>query len=139
MPTSTRLRRIFAECTELAERRGDVATLALAHGALGIAEGTCGGDISEYVRVATRSNQIAEGIEEPNARVAAETALFYPFYLAGDHRTGLDSLDRVLELTEEDPQLGAGIVVANPRAWATAFRAAPLIALGRLGEARRGA
>jgi tetratricopeptide (TPR) repeat protein len=61
----------------------------------------------------------------------------YALYLAGRHEEALKTLDRTLELTAEDPQLGAGIIVANPRAWATSFRAAPLMALGRFEEARQ--
>jgi tetratricopeptide (TPR) repeat protein len=57
--------------------------------------------------------------------------------LSGRHEEALASLDHVLELTADDPQLGAGIVVANPHAWATSFRAGPLIALGRFEEARQ--
>jgi tetratricopeptide (TPR) repeat protein len=61
----------------------------------------------------------------------------YALWLAGRHEEALASLDRILELTTDDPHLGAGVVVANPRAWATSFRAGPLIALGRFEEARR--
>jgi class 3 adenylate cyclase/tetratricopeptide (TPR) repeat protein len=132
-------RQVFAECTELAERRGDTATLALAHGVLAVAEGTCGGNVPEYVRLAERTRAIGERLEDPGAQVATLTALMYPFYLAGRQHEALESLDRIVELTKDDPELGVGIAIANPRAWATAFRAPPLIALGRLDEAREAA
>jgi class 3 adenylate cyclase/tetratricopeptide (TPR) repeat protein len=130
-------RQVFAECTSIAERRGDVATLAIAHGALGIAEGTCGGNLPEHVQHAERAWDIGERLEDPNSRVVALTALMYPFYLSGRQTEALASLDRLLELTEEDPQLGAGVSIANPRAWATSFRGACLMAQGRLAEARQ--
>jgi class 3 adenylate cyclase/tetratricopeptide (TPR) repeat protein len=132
-------RQVFEEGRALAERLGDKATLAMLHGTLGISEATCGGNVSEYVRLAEEAQRIGEEIGEPNLRAAAATAPMYAFWLAGRHDEALASLDRVLELTADDPQLGAGIVVANPRAWATSFRTSPLMMLGRLQEARQAA
>jgi adenylate cyclase len=130
-------REVFEEGKEIAEGAGDSATLAMLHGLFGITEGTCAGDVSEYVRHVEEAIRLAEGIEEPNMRVAAATAPMYAFFLAGRYEEALASLDGLLELTAEDPQIGAGIVVANPHAWATSFRAGPLIALGRMAEGRQ--
>jgi class 3 adenylate cyclase/tetratricopeptide (TPR) repeat protein len=130
-------RQVFAEGKAIAERTGDLATLALLYGGIGIAVGTCAGNVPEFVKLVTEGARLAPGIEDPNARVATATLPMYALYLAGRHEEALASLDEVLELTAEDSQLGAGMVVANPHAWATSFRAAPLIALGRFEEARR--
>jgi class 3 adenylate cyclase/tetratricopeptide (TPR) repeat protein len=129
-------RKIFEEGRALAERSGDAATLAMLHGTLGVSEATCGGNVPEYVRLQEEMLRIAEEIEEPNMQVAAATGPMYGLYLAGRQEESLATLDRVLELTAEDPQLGAGIIVANPHAWATSFRTPPLMTLGRMEEAR---
>ena len=42
-------REICDEAVALAERRGDSASLAIAYGTLGVAEGTSGGDVERYV------------------------------------------------------------------------------------------
>jgi len=130
-------RQVFKEGSALAERLEDKATLAMLHGTLGISEATCGGNIPEYVRLGEETQRIGEEIEDPGLRAAAATGPMYALWLAGRHEEALASLDRVLELTADDPQLGAGIAVANPRAWATSFRTSPLMMLGRLEEARR--
>ena len=131
------LREVYAEGKAIVERTGDVATLALMHGALGIAVGTGEGNVTEFVALATEGADLADHIEEPNAQAAVAGLPMYALYLAGRHEEALASLDLTLELTVEDHQLGAGMVVANPHAWATSFRAAPLIALGRFEEARK--
>jgi tetratricopeptide (TPR) repeat protein len=129
----------FAEGKAIAERRGDKATLALLHGALGIAEATSGGSIPEYVRHAEEALRIGAEVSEPNARVAIATLPYYALFLAGRHDESLASVEHVLELTADDHQLGAGIFVANPHAWATSFRTPSLVLLGRFPEARRAA
>jgi class 3 adenylate cyclase/tetratricopeptide (TPR) repeat protein len=130
-------RRLFEEGRETAERIGDRATLALAHGGLGLTVGTCGGDIPDWVNLADRGVQIAEQVGDPNLIVSALVAAVYPRVLLGRPEEALAGADRMLELTAEDPQIGGGIIVANPRAMAASFRALPLMSLGRLGEARR--
>ena len=129
-------REVFEEGRALAEGAGDHASLAMLNGALGLVEATCAGNIAEYERRADEANRVLDRIEDPDLQVAATTALMYAYYLSGRFDDGLAALDRVLELTAEDPQVGAGIVLGNPRAWATAFRSGPLIALGRMQEAR---
>jgi adenylate cyclase len=130
-------RRLFGEGTEIAERIGDQATLALLHGGLGLTLGTCGGDIPEWVRLADRGVQIAERVGDPNLIVSALVAAVYPRVLLGRPEEALEGANRILELTAQDPQLGAGMIVANPRAMAASFRALPLMSQGRLSEARR--
>jgi class 3 adenylate cyclase/tetratricopeptide (TPR) repeat protein len=136
-------REVFEEGKALAEEAGDRAALPLLHGLLGITEATCAGNVPEYVRLVEESVRLAGAIEDPNLiedrnlRVVAATGPMYAYSLAGRFEEALASLDRVLELTADDPQAGAGIVVANPRAWATSFRASPLISLGRMSEARQ--
>jgi class 3 adenylate cyclase/tetratricopeptide (TPR) repeat protein len=130
-------RELFEEGNALAEGAGDHASLAMLQGALGIIEATCAGNVPEYVRRADEASRVSDRIEDLDLRVAAATAPMYAYYLAGRYEDSLASLDRVLELTADDPQAGAGIVLGNPRAWATSFRAAPLIGLGRMDEARK--
>ena len=131
------VRRVFEEGSEIAERRGDRAALALLYAGLGITVGTCGGDVAEFTRLAEESVRLADEVEDPGLRVAALGTSVYPWYLSGRFEDALELADRGLELTAEDPQLGAGITVGNPHAFATTFRAAPLMAMGRFEEARR--
>ena len=109
-------RQVFAEGKAIAERTGDLATLALLHGALGIAVGTCAGDVPEYLELVSEGARLGEQIEDPGAKVAVAGPPHVRPVLAGRHEEALASLDQVLELTADDPQLGAGIVVAkSPR------------------------
>ena len=128
-------RMLFDEAVALGEKYNDPATLAVAYGCMGIAEGTCGGDIPRYVQFIERGMPYAEQIEDRGVRAASLTGYMYPFFLAGRYEDALASLDRVLELTDGDLGFGAGIVVGSPHAWATSFRAGPLMLLGRLREA----
>jgi tetratricopeptide (TPR) repeat protein len=130
-------RRVFEEGREIAERSGDRATLALLHGGLGGAVGTCAGDVPEHLRLAEEGARIAEDSGDPALEAAANMSLVYPRFMAGHCEESVEAGDRILELTEEDPQLGAGLAVNTPRAFATSFRALPLMALGRFEEARR--
>jgi class 3 adenylate cyclase/tetratricopeptide (TPR) repeat protein len=130
-------RELFEEGMQLAEPAGDTASQAMLQGTLGVIEGTCAGNVPEYVRRVEEGTRILDQVEDPALRVAAATAPMYAYHLAGRAEEALASLDRVLELTADDPQLGAGIGVGNPRAWATSFRAGPLTNLGRMEEARQ--
>jgi class 3 adenylate cyclase/tetratricopeptide (TPR) repeat protein len=130
-------RRLFEEGRETAERIDDRATLALLHGGLGFTLGTCGGDVPEWLRLADEGVRIAEEVGDPELIVSALIGAVYPRVLAGRHEEALDGADRILELTADDPQLGAGVIVTNPRAMATSFRALPLMSLGRVGEGRQ--
>ena len=128
-------RDIHRECIALGERRGDPATLAIACGTLGVAEGTCGGDAQRWIELAEQGRPYVGQIEDPGARAAALTAFMYPLFLAGRYEESLQSVNDLLEITRGDLELGAGIVVASPHAWATAFRSPSLMLLGRLEEA----
>ena len=131
-------RRLFEEGRETAERIGDRATLALAargartHGRHLRRRHSGLGDVSR-----TGASEIAEQVGDPNLIVSALVAAVYPRVLLGRPEEALAGADRMLELTAEDPQIGAGIIVANPRAMAASFRALPLMSLGRLSEARQ--
>jgi tetratricopeptide (TPR) repeat protein len=109
--------------------------LTFAYGTLGIAEGTCGGDVPKYLSLIKKQEPYAEQIEDPGARVAAISGVMYPTFLSARYEESLASLDSLLAITDGDLTLGAGVVVASPQAWATSFRAAPLIQLGRFDEA----
>ena len=130
-------RRLFDEGREIAERIGDRATLALLHAGLGLTLGTCGGDVPAWVRLADKGVQIAEGVGDPDLIVSGLVAAVYPRVLIGRPEEALEGANRILELTAQDPELGAGMIVTNPRAMATSFRAVPLMSLGRLREARQ--
>ena len=52
-------REVFEEGKALAEGAGDHASLAMLHGALGIIEATCAGNVPEYVRRADEASRVA--------------------------------------------------------------------------------
>jgi tetratricopeptide (TPR) repeat protein len=78
---------------------------------------------------------LSAGTRDPAFRVVAETAHPYAAFLVARYEEALRASDEVLRLTEQDPTLGRGFVLQNPRAFAAAFRALPLMGLGRFAEA----
>ena len=131
------IRRLFEEGTEAAERSGNRGILALLYGVMAITVVSCSGDGIEGARLSDEATRIAEDIEEPALQIPAQINLVWPRWLSGRYEESLAGADRVLELTENDPRLGAVVgTVDNPRALAATLRALPLLRLGRLKEAR---
>lgn len=129
-------RQVYEEGKAIAERTGNRGALALLHGGFGLTVGTCGGDMQGYERLGDEAARTAEEVDDPALKIGGLLVPVYSRWVAGRHLESLEAVDRILELTEEDPRLGAGITVTNPRAWSTSFRAPPLMALGRFAEAR---
>ena len=75
-------RQLFEEGREVAEGIGDRATLALLHGALGVALGTGGGGVPEWVGLADEGVRIAEEVGDSSLIVNALVAAVYPRVLA---------------------------------------------------------
>jgi class 3 adenylate cyclase/tetratricopeptide (TPR) repeat protein len=108
---------LASEAAEIAERIGDVHSLALLRlltsARPGVAESS-----AEWVAAAEEASQLADGTGDPALRIAVRSAGAYAFMCAGD----LDALEalteEMLDLAGGDPALGAGIVVNSPIAWA---------------------
>ncbi len=117
--------RLAAEATAIAERRGDVASLALLKLLIGARPGVAD-SAAEWVAAAREAIELADSTGEPGLRIAVRSAAAYAEICAGD----LDALeavvDEMLELIGEDPTLGAGIVVGCPLAWGRMAKAMAL-------------
>jgi tetratricopeptide (TPR) repeat protein len=72
--------------------------------------------IEEALALAARSR-------EPALRIAVLAAGAYAFMCAGDLDRVEATADELLELTATEPDLGAGLVIASPRAWALTAKA----------------
>jgi class 3 adenylate cyclase/tetratricopeptide (TPR) repeat protein len=125
---------VFEEGKELAEEHGDDATLALLLATYGTSRGLRG-HVDEYVALTGESVQLAERIG-PALLVPMLVPAAYARFVKGDLADALGQMERVLELTESDRSLGAGVGVASPYAWAVIFRANLLAILGRVQEGR---
>jgi adenylate cyclase len=127
-------RALADEATEIADRCGDISSLALlkllTSARPGVAE-----HADEWVASAEEAVELADRSGDPNLRVAIRGATAYAHMCAGD----LDSLeataDEMLELIGEDPDVGAGIVIGSPRAWGLMAKSVSLRERGRPGEA----
>ncbi|MGH2976083.1 MAG: ATP-binding protein, partial [Solirubrobacterales bacterium] len=125
---------LAAEATEIAERIGDVHSLALlkllANATPGRTEHS-----AEWIAAAQEAIQLADENGDPALRIAVRSGSAYAFMCAGD----LDNLERtadeLLELTGGDPNLGAGIVVDCPIAWGLMAKAVALRERDRPEEA----
>ncbi len=125
---------LAAEASEIAERTGDVHSLALL--AL-LTKATPGRTehSAEWIAAAEEAIGLADEAGDPALRIAVRSGSAYAFMCAGD----LDGLERtaeeLLELAGEDPSLGAGIVVDCPAAWGLMARAVALRERDRPEEA----
>lgn len=131
-----RLRRLYREARAIAERRAERGALALLHSMLGLAEVTMTGNLAEFQRLTALTLELEDRVEDVGARVSALVGTVYPDYLSGQFEVGLAKLERILTLTESEPDAGAGLVLGHPRAWAISFRGWYLGSLGRFEEAR---
>jgi class 3 adenylate cyclase/tetratricopeptide (TPR) repeat protein len=116
---------LAAEATEIAERIGDVHSLALLKLLTNATPGRTEHS-SEWIAAATEAIELADEAGDPALRIAVRSGGAYAFMCAGD----LDGLERtageLLELTGGDPSLGGGIVVDCPIAWGLMAKAVAL-------------
>jgi tetratricopeptide (TPR) repeat protein len=104
------------EATEIATRIGDLRSLALltllTTARPGVAE-----HADEWIAAAEEATRIADETGQDDLRVAVRGPGAYAYMSAGD----LDAVERtaeeILEMTRDDPALGAGIVLGSPAAW----------------------
>ena len=68
--------------------------------------------------VAEEANRLADESGDLHLRVAVRAAGAYAYLCAGDFDGFERTPDEVLELTGDDPGVGAGIVIGSPVAWA---------------------
>jgi class 3 adenylate cyclase/tetratricopeptide (TPR) repeat protein len=126
---------VFEEGKAAAERSGDDATLSVLLAVYGTVRGLRG-QVDEYVELTGESVRLADRVDQPAILVPMLVPAAYARFTKGDIQEALSHTERVLELTEHDRLLGAGVGVGNPYAWAVMFRANMLAILGRMEEAR---
>ncbi len=125
---------LAAEATEIAERIGDVHSLALLKLLTKATPGRTEHS-GEWIAAAAEAIQLADDAGDPSLRIAVRSGSAYAFMCAGD-LGGLErTADELLELTGGDPSLGAGIVVDCPIAWGLMAKAVALRERDRPDEA----
>jgi adenylate cyclase len=117
--------RLAVEATAIAERIGDLRSLALLTLLTGARPGVAE-HADEWVAAAEEAIRLAEESGELDLRVGVRGAGSYSYMCAGD----LDALERIademLEMTDGDHSLGAGVVIGCPTAWARMAKAVAL-------------
>ncbi len=127
---------LAAEATEIATRVGDLRSLALLK-LLTSARPGVAYKASEWILAAEEAVRLADESGDLDLRVAIRGAGCYAQMCAGD----LDLVERaageILDLGGGDPDIGAGIVIGCPPAWALMARSIALKERDRLEEAER--
>ncbi|MFI5364913.1 MAG: ATP-binding protein [Candidatus Binatia bacterium] len=127
---------VFAQGKAVAERSGQRQALPRLLTNYGMVRGS-GGDIAAAMAHITEATRLAQESED----VALQVGLLLTTVVWQLHSGELDSalvlVEQVLELTRDDPMLGAGIVGFNPHVFAIFYRGVIRLAAGLLGEARR--
>jgi adenylate cyclase len=127
---------LVAEATAIAERSDDVNSLTLLK-LLTTARPGAAERSGEWVDAVAEASELARRSGERALQVSVRAAGVYAHMCAGDlDRVEATALE-MLDLVSDDPDLGAGIVVASPRAWALTSRAMALRERGRGDEAER--
>jgi class 3 adenylate cyclase/tetratricopeptide (TPR) repeat protein len=127
-------REVFDEGRAAAQRTGNDAALAGLHAALSVALGIMG-RVPEGVRHANEAMATAAASGDAGMLVNAHSASCYPLYLSGDLEGSLERAEALIELTRDDPTIGAGLGLESPHGWGLAFRTLPLASMGRFAEA----
>ena len=78
---------------------------------------------AEWVEAIDDALELAELSGEPGLQVAVRAAGAYAFMCCGDLDRVEAIADEMLALTAAEPELGAGLVIASPRAWALTAKA----------------
>jgi class 3 adenylate cyclase/tetratricopeptide (TPR) repeat protein len=131
-----RAEQLAAEAAEIATRCGDLRSLALLK-LLTSARPGVAYLASEWIAAAEESIQLADEAGDLDLRVAIRGAGCYAQMCAGDLDRVETTVDEILDLGGGDPEVGAGIVIGCPPAWALMARSVALKERDRLGEAER--
>jgi class 3 adenylate cyclase/tetratricopeptide (TPR) repeat protein len=125
---------LAAEAVAIAERKGDLTALAMLKLLIdvrpGVAENT-----GEWVADADEAIALADETGEPGLRAAFRGAAAYAHMCAGDLDRVEATIEEMLAILGEDPDVGAGIVVSSPMAWALVAKSMALRERGRAEEA----
>jgi class 3 adenylate cyclase/tetratricopeptide (TPR) repeat protein len=127
---------LAAEAVAIAERIGDLNSLALLKALTsarpGVAEHT-----GEWVAASEEAIELADRSGDPALRAAMRGISAYAHMCAGDLEGLEATVEAMLELVGDDPDLGAGIMVGSPRAWGLTAKSVALRERGQIEEAER--
>jgi len=107
---------LAAEAAEIAERTGDAHSLILLKLLTAVRPGVADRS-TEWVAAAGEAIEMADEDGDPSLQIAVRGAGAYAYMCAGDLDRLERTIDEMLELTDGDPTLGAGVVVDCPIAW----------------------
>jgi class 3 adenylate cyclase/tetratricopeptide (TPR) repeat protein len=128
--------RLEAEAEEIATRIGDLHSLALLRMLLSARPGLVQ-PTSEWIAGVEEAKRLADEAEDRHLAVAIRSAGAYAFLCAGDFDRLDGTADEVLELSGDDPTIGAGIIIGCPTAWALTAKAIAAREGGEFDECER--
>jgi class 3 adenylate cyclase/tetratricopeptide (TPR) repeat protein len=114
--------RLETEASEIAARAGDLRSLALLQ-MLRSARPGLEQTTSEWIAGVAEAKRLADESGDLHLRVAIRAAGSYAYLCAADFDELERAADEVLELTADDPSVGAGIIIGSPVAWAVGAKA----------------
>ena len=130
-------RQAYEEGLVIAERMGDDTFLTLLHAAFASCPVTCEGNLAEGLEIAMKAVRLAEAIDDRGLRALVMTFPTYLYWMQGRFTEAVELTDKVIELTEDDPDIPFAELIGSPRIWAMTARSPCLLALGHPEEARR--
>jgi adenylate cyclase len=111
------VRRLEVETEEIATRTGDLRSLALLRMVTSVRPGITH-EAKAWLAAVEETNRLADESGDPHLQVALRAAGAYAFLCAGDFDGFEQMLDEMLQLAGEEGEIGAGIVIGSPVAWA---------------------
>jgi class 3 adenylate cyclase/tetratricopeptide (TPR) repeat protein len=127
---------LVAEATEIATRREDLNSLTLLK-LLTTARPGAAESSQRWLEAVAEARALADRSGEPGLAIAVRAAGAYAQMCSGNLDEVEATAAEILELTGEDPDVGAGVVIASPRAWAQVARAMAQRERGEEAEAGR--
>jgi len=124
------------EAAEIATGVGDLRSLAMLKMLTSVRPGAAE-HTDEWVLAADEAVALADESGEDGLRASLRGAAAYALMCAGDLDRLEATVDEMLAILDGDPDLGAGVIVASPIAWALNAKSMALRERGRLEEAAR--
>lgn len=125
---------IFAEGKELAERAGDLRSLAILLNLYGNAKGTAG-DLRAYHEHASKALRLAERANDPVTLAVLASDAAHAFCWTGRLREALRLAEKGVALGAEDLSLGQELYGSSAYLVGLLWRGLTLVEMGRLEEA----
>ena len=127
---------VFIQGKALAAHSGDRHALARLLATYGMVRGS-GGDIAAATMHIMEATQLAQESEDVGLQAGLLLTMVIWRLHSGELQTALLLIERVLELTRDDPLAGMEIVGFNPHVFAIFYRGVILLAAGHFDEAHR--